>query len=159
ATFRGTPEGRTLRDFGYGGGAGLLALAILGGAGYAAFSIRKEPRVGLRLAGLLHPAADGLKTIYKEDFIPPNADQGRHTLAPSIPFFPAFAVFAVIPFGDTLCFGVKNGHIDLLALARFVPREGVCVEGSVPLQVVNLNVGILYFFALAGTGIVGAALA
>ena len=48
------------------GGAGLLIFAILAGAGYAAFSIRNEPRIGLRLAGLLHPAADGLKTIFKE---------------------------------------------------------------------------------------------
>ena len=41
----------------------------------------------------------------------------------------------------------------------FVPRDGVCVEGAVKLQVVDLDVGLLYFFALAGTGIVGAALA
>jgi NADH-quinone oxidoreductase subunit H len=35
----------------------------------------------------------------------------------------------------------------------------MCTAGAVPLQVVNLDVGILFFFALAGTGIVGAALA
>jgi NADH-quinone oxidoreductase subunit H len=40
-----------------------------------------------------------------------------------------------------------------------VPRDGICTSGAVSLQVVDLNVGILYFFALAGTGIVGAALA
>jgi NADH-quinone oxidoreductase subunit H len=40
-----------------------------------------------------------------------------------------------------------------------VPRDGICAEGAVTLQVVDLNVGILFFFALAGTGIVGAALA
>src|SRR6185503_15737628 len=36
---------------------------------------------------------------------------------------------------------------------------GICGEGAVPLQVANLNVGILYMFALAGTGIIGAAIA
>ena len=41
-----------------------------------------------------------------------------------------------------------------------MPRRGrVHATGAVPLQVADLNVGILYFFAMAGTGIVGAALA
>jgi NADH-quinone oxidoreductase subunit H len=156
----GTELGDTVYDIGYGGGAGLLVFAILFGAGYAAYSIRHESRVGLRLIGLLHAAADGLKTLWKEDFIPPNADRFLHSLAPIISFFPALAVFAVIPFGDTLCFGVdEQGSLDLLRLARTVPREGVCTGGALQLQVVDLNVGVLYFFALAGTGIVGAALA
>jgi NADH-quinone oxidoreductase subunit H len=160
SAFRGTEVGLVLRDVGYGGGAGLLMFAIVCGAGYAAYSIRKEPRVGLRAIGLLHAAADGLKTLWKEDFIPPNADRLLHSLAPIISFFPALAVFAVIPFGDTLCFGLgQDGHLDLTALAHVVPREGVCTAGAVPLQIANLNVGVLFFFALAGTGIVGAALA
>jgi NADH-quinone oxidoreductase subunit H len=160
SALRGTELGLVLRDLAYGGGAGLLMFAIICGAGYAAYSIRKEPRVGLRLIGLLHAAADGLKTLWKEDFIPPNADRLLHSLAPIISFFPALAVFAVIPFGDTLCFGVgEGGALDITKLARVVPREGVCTAGAVPLQIVDLNVGVLYFFALAGTGIVGAALA
>ena len=44
---------------------------MLAGAGYAAYQHPNEQRVGLRLLGLLHPAADGLKTVFKEDFIPP----------------------------------------------------------------------------------------
>jgi NADH-quinone oxidoreductase subunit H len=155
--FADSSFGEQLKDVGYGCGAGLLIFAILAGAGYAAFSIRNEPRIGLRLAGLLHPAADGLKTIFKEDFIPPEADRFLHSLAPFISFFPALVVMAVIPFGDTLCFGLKDGHLS--SVMSFVPRDGVCVEGAVKLQVVDLNVGLLYFFALAGTGIVGAALA
>jgi NADH-quinone oxidoreductase subunit H len=156
--FNDSHFGEQLRDVGYGGGAGLLIFAILFGALYAALSIRGEPRVGLRLAGLLHPAADGLKTIFKEDFIPPNADRFLHSLAPFISFFPALVVMAVIPFGDTLCFAVKDGQVS--QLMTVVPRAGVCAaEGAVKLQVVDLDVGLLYFFALAGTGIVGAALA
>jgi NADH-quinone oxidoreductase subunit H len=160
SAFRGTELGLVLRDVGYGGGAGLLMFAILFGAGYAAHAIRREPRVGLRLIGLLHAAADGVKTLWKEDFIPPNADRFLHSLAPIISFFPALVVFAVIPFGDTLCFGLSpEGKLDLLQLARIVPREGVCTDGAVSLQIADLNVGVLFFFALAGTGIVGAALA
>jgi len=135
----------------------VLVLSVVFGALYAAYSIRNEPRIGLRLAGLLHPAADGLKTIFKEDFIPPNADKFLHSLAPFISFFPALVVMAVIPFGDTLCFTLKDGH--LANLMTSVPRVGACTEGAVRLQVVDLDVGLLYFFALAGTGIVGAALA
>jgi NADH-quinone oxidoreductase subunit H len=159
ATLRGTDEGRLLRDIAYGAGAALFAAMVVGGALYAAWSIRKEKRVGVRLAGLLHPAADGLKTLFKEDFIPPNADRLLHSLAPIISFFPALVVLAVVPFGDTLCFHVKNETIQLTQLLSHVPADGMCAGGAVPLQVVNLNVGILYFFALAGTGIVGAALA
>ncbi|HYO93197.1 MAG TPA: complex I subunit 1 family protein, partial [Polyangiaceae bacterium] len=159
--YRGTEVAALLERVGLSAGAAVLAFAILFGAGYAAYSIRNEPRVGLRLFGLLHPAADGLKTMFKEDFIPPNADRLMHSLAPVISFFPALVVLAVVPFGDTLCFGVdaSSGKLLLSELYAVVPREGVCTQGAVQLQVVDLNVGILYFFALAGTGIVGAALA
>jgi len=160
SALRGTEVGLVLADVGYGGGAAVLMFAILCGAGYSAYVIRREKRVGLRLIGLLHAAAVGLKTLWKEDFIPPNADRLLHSLAPIISFFPALAVFAVIPFGDTLCFGLDgDGQLDLMKLARAVPREGMCTDGAVPLQIASLNVGVLYFFALAGTGIVGAALA
>jgi NADH-quinone oxidoreductase subunit H len=157
----GTQQGLVLHDVFYGGGAGVLMFSILFGAGYAAYAIRNEPRVGVRLLGLPHAfVADGLKTLWKEDFIPPNADKLLHSLAPFISFFPALTVFAVIPFGDTLCFGTTaTGHLDITKLAHSVPREGMCLAGAFRLQVVDLNVGLLYFFALAGTGIVGAALA
>ncbi|HXS31693.1 MAG TPA: complex I subunit 1 family protein, partial [Steroidobacteraceae bacterium] len=141
-------------------GPALFAFAAVAGAGYAAFTMRKEKRIGLRLAGLLHPAADGLKTLFKEDFIPPNADKFLFNLAPFISFFPALVVLACVPFADTLCFATDaSGTIQLSQLASVVPRDGVCSEGALKLQVLDFNVGILYFFAIAGTGIVGAALA
>lgn len=168
---RGSPAGRVLREYAYGGGAGLLVGVIVLGALYAAQQMRDE-RVGLRLAGLLHPAADGLKTAFKEDFIPPNADRMLHSVAPLISFFPALVVLGTVPFGDTLCFGeatedfsigpltlIRAHHLHPLRLLARVPRDGVCYEHSVSIQVADLNVGLLYFFALAGTGIVGAALA
>jgi NADH-quinone oxidoreductase subunit H len=158
--FRRTNTGDVLAQVGLYGGAAVFAFAVLFGAGYAAYSIRNEPRVGLRLLGLLHPAADGLKTLFKEDFVPPRADRFLHGLAPLISFFPALVVLAVVPFADTLCFGTNpDGSLALTELMARVPKEGVCTEGAVQLGVLDLNVGVLYFFALAGTGIVGAALA
>jgi len=160
AVYRGTEIGQTVEQAGISAGAGLFAFAVLFGAGYAAYSIRNEPRVGLRLLGLLHPAADGLKTIFKEDFIPPNADKFLHSIAPVIAFFPALVVLGVVPFGDSLCFGADpaTGRLAIDQLMTTVPAEG-CNGVALPLQVASLNVGVLYFFALGGTGIVGAALA
>lgn len=160
ALFRGTVQGRGIRDFAYGASPAVLALVIGGGAVYTLWTLEKgDDKVGFRLYGLLHPAADGLKTIWKEDFIPPNSDKFLHSIAPIISFFPALVVLGVVPFGDTLCFGTKEGKLDLAQIARAVPADGVCTDGAVRLQALDLNVGILYFFALAGTGIVGAALA
>jgi NADH-quinone oxidoreductase subunit H len=81
-------------------------------------------------------------------------------------------VFAVVPFGDTLCIHPDNtgafwhdliysriGEVTGRSYSAVVPRYGVCTEGAVPLQVADLNVGILYMFAMAGTGIIGAAIA
>ncbi len=168
---RDSSAGASLIEAAYGGGAALLAASVVGGAGYAVLQLRDE-KIGLRLLGLLHPAADGLKTAFKEDFIPPNADRFLHSLAPMISFFPALVVLGTVPFGDTLCFGgaedtVKflglpffaKGGIDPRTLFELVPRDGVCPDHAVKLQVADLNIGLLYFFALAGTGIVGAALA
>jgi NADH-quinone oxidoreductase subunit H len=143
----------------YGGGVLLLAAAILAGAAFAAVNMKGE-RVGLRLLGLLHPAADGLKTAFKEDIIPLGVDRLMYGLAPWLAFFPSLVVMACLPFGDTLCFGTTpEGGIDITALQMSVPADGVCTTGALQLQVADLNVGILYFFAVAGTGIVGAALA
>jgi NADH-quinone oxidoreductase subunit H len=143
----------------YGGGVLLLAAAMLVGAVFAAVNMRGK-RVGIRLLGLLHPAADGLKTAFKEDIIPLGVDRLMFSLAPWLAFFPALVVLAVIPFGDTLCFGTTaSGGIDITSLMMSVPAEGTCTTGALKLQVADLNVGILYFFAVAGTGIVGAALA
>jgi NADH-quinone oxidoreductase subunit H len=142
----------------YGGGVLLLAAAMVVGASFAALSMKGQ-RVGLRLLGLLHPAADGLKTAFKEDIIPLGVDRLMFGLAPWLAFFPSLVVLAVIPFSDTLCFGKDAaGGLDITALQLSVAADGMC-EAGLKMQVADLNVGILYFFAVAGTGIVGAALA
>jgi NADH-quinone oxidoreductase subunit H len=143
----------------YGGGVLLLAAAMVAGATFAAIGMKGQ-RVGLRLLGLLHPAADGLKTAFKEDVIPLGVDRLMYGLAPWLAFFPSLVVLAVIPFSDTLCFGTTpEGGLDITALQMSVSVDGMCPGKGMKIQVADLNVGILYFFAVAGTGIVGAALA
>jgi NADH-quinone oxidoreductase subunit H len=141
-------------------GVSLLVFSIVGGAAYVALSVGKERFVRIRLIGLLHPAADGLKTVFKGDFVPPNADKFLFNLAPFISFFPALVLLAIVPFGPALCFGsTETGGIDFGAFQGVEAAGGVCESARLSLQVADLNVGILYYFAIAGTGIVGAALA
>jgi NADH-quinone oxidoreductase subunit H len=102
----------------------------------------------IALWGLLHPLADALKFMWKEDFIPPKADKLLHALAPIISVVPAIATFAVIPFGDKL-------YLEYAGQVLPAHPEGV----GIPLQVASLNVGVLFIFAVGGTGVVGAALA
>ncbi|HEY5957064.1 MAG TPA: complex I subunit 1 family protein, partial [Polyangiaceae bacterium] len=124
------------------------------GALYAANSFAREPKVGLRLLGLLHPAADGLKSIFKEDIVPPGADRLIHSIAPIISFFPALIVMGVIPFGDRLCLPAGGSVGSLMT-----PLTEACTGRSFSLQLIDLDAGLLFFFALGGTGIIGAALA
>lgn len=92
---------------------------------------------GFRLIGLLHPIADALKMLTKEDFLPARADRFLFKLAPFVSVFFSLAAFASIPFGDTL---------------RVAGRE-------IPLQAVTLNVGILYVFAMLSLGVYGVMMA
>lgn len=130
--------------------AALVVFALLNLAGLLTWAERKQSavmqdRVGpnranlgrLTIAGLLHPVADGIKMISKEDFIPEGANRALHTLAPAAALFPALVVFAVIPFGDTVTLFGRD----------------------IPLQVANLNVGIVYVFAVSSLAVYGTMLA
>jgi NADH-quinone oxidoreductase subunit H len=130
----------------------LLAASVIGIAHLGIGRILPELFHNGRLTawGLLHPLADAIKMIWKEDFLPPGADRFLYSIAPIIAVIPAFATFAVIPFGPTI-------HVDYLF--ERLPAEGSIGGTQIPLQVANLNVGILYIFAIAGTGIIGAAIA
>lgn len=57
---------------------------------------------GFSLGGLFHPAADGIKLLTKEDFIPQKADKFFFTIAPMIGLVSVLVCFSFIPFGDTL---------------------------------------------------------
>jgi len=98
--------------------------------------------------GLFHGMADGLKMLTKEDFKPRTYDQLAYTLAPYIVFSPVLLVFAVIPFGGIL----DPGQI-IPALAPFFEGR------TYPMQVANLNAGLLVVFAFSGLAILGTMLA
>ncbi len=116
-----------------------------------------DKRGHLTVFGLMHALVDVLKTAFKEDFVPPHADKLLHSAAPIIALIPAFATFAVIPFGPDLHWGPITDPFMWL----FTPWEhgSGAANITIHLQVARINVGILYIFAIAGTGIVGAAIA
>jgi NADH-quinone oxidoreductase subunit H len=61
-----------------------------------------QNRVGPNKAGpfgILQTLADGMKLIFKEDFMPDRADRWIYRLAPFLAFVPAFLVWSVIPLG------------------------------------------------------------
>ncbi len=128
---------------------GFGAASVLLRVGYAVHSliVRNDGRI--MLLGLLHPLADAVKFIFKEDFVPPKADKLLFSLGPIIALVPAIAAFAVIPFASSLHLEHWN---------EVLPRTGEIAGAVVPMQVASLNVGILFIFAIASTGIIGAAI-
>lgn len=152
--FYGTDEAKMISEIGASSGPAVFAVAILLGALYAAVQLGRQPQVGLRLAGILHAAADGLKTIFKEDVVPTAADRFVHSLAPLIAFFPVLVVMAVVPFGADICVNPHSVVSDLFSVA-----PTTCSATLIKLQILDIDAGLLFYFALGGTGIIGAALA
>ena len=98
--------------------------------------------------GLFHGMADGLKMLLKEDFKPRTYDQLAYTIAPYVVFAPVLLVFAVIPFGGVLDPG------------KLIPALANWFDGrTYPMQVANLNAGLLVVFAFSGLTILGTMLA
>ncbi len=87
--------------------------------------------------GVLQPLADGLKFIFKEDVLPWHVHKFYFTLAPALTMVPALITIAVIPWGSNL------------------PIAGHAITGVIA----DLNVGILFIFAVASLGVYGIVLA
>jgi len=87
--------------------------------------------------GLLQPIADGLKFIVKEDMLPPGVNKPLYVAAPLIAVVLALTSLAVIPFGET-----------------------VTVFGQTfPLQITDVNIGLLVILGATSIGVYGIALA
>jgi NADH-quinone oxidoreductase subunit H len=121
--------------------------------------------VEIRVAGLLHTAADGLKFFTKEDFTPPKADKLLFMLAPIMSLAMVFTLVGTIPFGDTICPHEFHVRWPEFWFGPAVERLGTCSADAksgyfpIDLMVAPLGVGILFVFAMAGQGIIGAAIA
>ena len=82
--------------------------------------------------GMMQPAADALKMMFKEDLTPNTADPLIYRLAPFISLICAMGTFAIIPFT-----GDANGAI----------------------SIGNVDAGILFIFSLTSIGVYGISLA
>ncbi len=87
----------------------------------------------LYLGGLGQPVADAVKFLLKEEFTPGHVNKVYFWMAPVLAMVPALSTLAVLPFGNYM-FGQK-------------------------MVVADVNVGILYVFAIASVGVYGIVLA
>ncbi len=119
----------------------IIVLASLGIALYTTFAERKvaailQDRPGPSRAGpfgLLQPLADGLKLIMKEEIIPNAANKWLFILGPGLAMTASLMTCAVIPWGSAI--DVFGRHIEL--------------------QIADVNIGILYVFAVVSMGVYG----
>lgn len=113
---------------------------------------RFQNRVGPNRAGpggFLQPLADAVKLFFKEDVVPTAADRPVYLLAPALAVIPAIIIWAVIPFG---CLNLNWDY-----RACFADPQTSNVWNI--LQIAEINVGVLYLFAVTGIGVYGITLA
>lgn len=89
--------------------------------------------LGIRLGGMIHNLADVVKLFNKQDIIPTKASRIIYIVAPIVAIFVAAAIVGVVPFAEPL-------HLGGLVI---------------PMQVADLNVGILYVLGIGSLGVYG----
>jgi NADH-quinone oxidoreductase subunit H len=87
--------------------------------------------------GLLQPIADGVKAFFKEDMLPARADKVVFMMAPAISVASVLSLAAVIPFSNDLVF--KSGRV-------------------IKMVVADIDMGLLYLFAISSMGEFGVVL-
>ncbi len=87
--------------------------------------------------GIWQPLADGLKFIFKEDLTPPYVHKPLYLLAPILSLTVALTAIAVIPIGPWVTIGSVH----------------------TPLQIADVNIGLLVILGLTSIGVYGIALA
>ncbi|MCC6860299.1 MAG: NADH-quinone oxidoreductase subunit H [Bryobacterales bacterium] len=124
--------------------AAVVAAALLTTLAYLQWIERKVlAHIQLRLGpsrvgphGLLQPLADVIKLVTKEDLIPPEANKFVYILAPFLAVATALVSVSVIPFGREIeIFGYRT-----------------------PMQLTDLNIGVLFILAVSSLGVYGVAL-
>jgi NADH-quinone oxidoreductase subunit H len=93
------------------------------------FGFRKD----IPFYGLVQPIADAVKLLLKEDFTPAHVNKLYFYLAPACAMAPSLMALAVIPFGSQLW--------------------------GEPMVVANVNIGVLWVFAVSSLGVYGIVLA
>ena len=87
--------------------------------------------------GLLQPAADGIKFLFKEDLTPPHVYKPLYIAAPVLAVVFALTSISVIPIGNWITIaGVRT-----------------------PLQITDVNIGLLMILGITSMGVYGVALA
>src|SRR4030088_474646 len=120
---------------------GLLFAVILPMVSYTVYAERRvsamiQDRVGpnrVGIYGLLQPIADAAKLLLKEDFTPAHVNKFYYWLAPACAMAPSMMALAVIPFGSQLW--------------------------GQPMVVANVDIGVLWVFAVSSLGVYGIVLA
>jgi NADH-quinone oxidoreductase subunit H len=110
---------------------------LLLGVAYLTYAERKvigymQVRIGPNRVGplgLIQPIADGLKLLFKEVVVPSGANKKLFLIAPMLAFAPALAVWAVIPFNDTLVLADINASLLYLLSIGGVGVYGVILAG------------------------------
>jgi NADH-quinone oxidoreductase subunit H len=109
---------------------------------------RLQNRIGPNKAGpfgLLQTLADGMKLIFKEDFLPDRADRWVYRTAPFLAFVPAFLVWSVIPLGGDF----SDGNDGIVTWFGHQTR----------VQLADPPIGVLLVLALSSIAVYGVMLA
>jgi len=113
----------------------------------------------LALWGFINNLADAIKCLIKEDFKPKAYDMLMYNVAIFFAFIPAVLSVAVIPFAGE----VKPAELFQAWYLNWIPWLPEYFVNNLPnfsfrVQVANLNVGLLFIFAIGGMSIFGAIL-